>query len=401
MQIIYQKEGSGSMSETRKLYYEDVYKKEFTAKVLECGECEKGFAVILDQTAFYPEGGGQPCDLGTLNGIAVLDVQEKDGEIVHYTKEAVEAGSEVIGKIDWNRRFDLMQQHSGEHIVSGLVHEAFGYDNVGFHLHDIVTVDFNGMMTWQDALDIEREANEIIWKDEETKISFPSKEELSSMDYRSKIELDGTVRIVEFPEGDTCACCGTHVSRAGEVGIVKVLSLARHKGGVRIELVCGRRAMEMMDKIYDLNEDIAVRFSVKPFETKEAVEKQAEEKAELMARLADANRCYFALKAGVLAEGKRAVLLYEEELNAGEIRKFCEYLTGTGKDDIYFVLSKKDQDSLNYAIGSAREDLRPLIREWNKALHGRGGGRSEMVQGSFSCRLSEAEDLVRSLNEEM
>ena len=120
-----------------------------------------------------------------------------------------------------------------------------------------------------------------------------------------------------------------------------------------------------------------------------------------MARLADANRCYFALKAGVLTEGKRAVLLYEEELNAGEIRKFCEYLTETGKDDIYFVLSKKDQDSLNYAIGSAREDLRPLIREWNKALHRRGGGRSEMVQGSFSCRLSEAEDLVRSLNEEM
>ena len=130
------------MSETRKLYYEDVYKKEFTAKVLECRECEKGFEIILDQSAFYPEGGGQPCDLGTLNGIAVLDVQEKDREIVHYTKEAVEAGSEVIGKIDWDRRFDLMQQHSGEHIVSGLVHEAYGYDNVGFHMSsDVITVD--------------------------------------------------------------------------------------------------------------------------------------------------------------------------------------------------------------------------------------------------------------------
>lgn len=387
--------------EMNELFYKDAYLKEFDAVVTSCHEGKNGFEVVLDDTAFYPEGGGQPWDTGTLNDAKVTSVRKKDGVIIHYTDKPLSEGTKVHGVIDWIRRFDHMQNHSGEHIFSGLVHKKFGYDNVGFHLHDIVTVDFNGMMTWQDALDIEREANEIIWKDEETKISFPSKEELSSMDYRSKIELDGTVRIVEFPEGDTCACCGTHVSRAGEVGIVKVLSLARHKGGVRIELVCGRRAMEMMDKIYDLNEDIAVRFSVKPFETKEAVEKQAEEKAELMARLADANRCYFALKAGVLTEGKRAVLLYEEELNAGEIRKFCEYLTETGKDDIYFVLSKKDQDSLNYAIGSAREDLRPLIREWNKALHGRGGGRSEMVQGSFSCRLSEAEDLVRSLNEEM
>lgn len=348
--------------EMNELFYKDAYLKEFDAVVTSCHEGKNGFEVVLDDTAFYPEGGGQPWDTGTLNDAKVTSVRKKDGVIIHYTDKPLAEGTKVHGVIDWIRRFDHMQNHSGEHIFSGLVHKKFGYDNVGFHLHDIVTVDFNGMMTWQDALDIEREANEIIWKDEETKISFPSKEELSSMDYRSKIELDGTVRI---------------------------------------ELVCGRRAMEMMDKIYDLNEDIAVRFSVKPFETKEAVEKQAEEKAELMARLADANRCYFALKAGVLAEGKRAVLLYEEELNAGEIRKFCEYLTGTGKDDIYFVLSKKDQDSLNYAIGSAREDLRPLIREWNKALHGRGGGRSEMVQGSFSCRLSEAEDLVRSLNEEM
>ena len=157
------------MSETRKPYYEDVYKKEFTAKVLECGECEKGFAVILDQTAFYPEGGGQPCDLGTLNGIAVLDVQEKDGEIVHYTKEAVEAGSEVIGKIDWDRRFDLMQQHSGEHIVSGLVHEAYGYDNVGFHMSsDVITVDLSGVLTEAQLAEIEAETNQKIWETGET-----------------------------------------------------------------------------------------------------------------------------------------------------------------------------------------------------------------------------------------
>ena len=167
------------MSETRKLYYEDVYKKEFTAKVLECRKGEKGFEIILDQSAFYPEGGGQPCDLGTLNEITVLDVQEKDGEIVHYTKEAITVGSEVIGKIDWERRFDLMQQHSGEHIVSGLVHEAYGYDNVGFHMSsDVITVDLSGVLTEAQLAEIEAETNKKIWENSEVEITYPSKEEL-------------------------------------------------------------------------------------------------------------------------------------------------------------------------------------------------------------------------------
>ena len=194
--------------EMNELFYKDAYLKEFDAVVTSCHEGKNGFEVVLDDTAFYPEGGGQPWDTGTLNDAKVTSVRKKDGVIIHYTDKPLAEGTKVHGVIDWIRRFDHMQNHSGEHIFSGLVHKKFGYDNVGFHLHDIVTVDFNGMMTWQDALDIEREANEIIWKDEETKISFPSKEELSSMDYRSKIELDGTVRIVEFPEGDTCACCG-------------------------------------------------------------------------------------------------------------------------------------------------------------------------------------------------
>ncbi|MFR3881326.1 MAG: alanyl-tRNA editing protein [Lachnospiraceae bacterium] len=212
MQIIYQKEGFDSMSETRKLYYEDVYKKEFTAKVLECRECEKGFEIILDQSAFYPEGGGQPCDLGTLNGIAVLDVQEKDREIVHYTKEAVEAGSEVIGKIDWDRRFDLMQQHSGEHIVSGLVHEAYGYDNVGFHMSsDVITVDLSGVLTEAQLAEIEAETNQKIWENSEVEITYPSKKNWRNSFPRSKKELTGQVASVRLPGSDLCACCGTHI----------------------------------------------------------------------------------------------------------------------------------------------------------------------------------------------
>ena len=215
------------MSETRKLYYEDVYQKEFTAEVLECRETDRGYEVVLDQTAFYPEGGGQPCDLGTLNGISVVDVQEKGSEIVHYTEKPLETGSKVTGKIDWARRFDLMQQHSGEHIVSGLVHEAYGYDNVGFHMSsDVITVDFSGVLTETQLAEIEAETNQKIWENTPVEIFYPPKEELEKLSYRSKKELTGQVRLVRFPGSDLCACCGTHVTHTGEIGAVKTLPAA-------------------------------------------------------------------------------------------------------------------------------------------------------------------------------
>ena len=210
------------MSETRKLYYEDVYQKEFTAEVLECRETAQGYEIVLNQTAFYPEGGGQPCDLGTINGISVVDVQEKRSEIVHYTEKPLETGSKVTGKIDWARRFDLMQQHSGEHIVSGLVHEAYGYDNVGFHMSsDVITVDFSGVLTETQLAEIEAETNQKIWENTPVEIFYPPKEELEKLSYRSKKELTGQVRLVRFPGSDLCACCGTHVTHAGEIGAVK------------------------------------------------------------------------------------------------------------------------------------------------------------------------------------
>ena len=190
------------MTETKRLYYEDVYKKEFTAKVLECREAKKGFHIILDESAFYPEGGGQPSDAGYLNDVKVKEVHEKDGELLHYTDKPLEAGTEVQGRIDWARRFDLMQQHSGEHMVSGLIHEAYGYDNVGFHMgSDTITVDLNGPLDETQLAEIEQKTNEKIWEDTEVKILYPTAEELEKIDYRSKKELTGQVRIVEFPAG--------------------------------------------------------------------------------------------------------------------------------------------------------------------------------------------------------
>lgn len=388
MQIIYQKEGFDSMSETRKLYYEDVYKKEFTAKVLECRECEKGFEIILDQSAFYPEGGGQPCDLGTLNGIAVLDVQEKDREIVHYTKEAVEAGSEVIGKIDWDRRFDLMQQHSGEHMVSGLIHEAYGYDNVGFHMgSDTITIDLNGPLDEAQLAEIERKTNQKIWEDTQIKIIYPTAEELEKIDYRSKKELIGQVRIVEFPGVDICACCGTHVTHTGEIGMVKLLSVEKFREGVRIEMICGKRVLDYLNMVNDQNHQISVKLSAKMDKTAQAVERLQEENFRLkgqVGQLVD-DMCR---KEAERYAGSGSVLIFMDGMDADSVRKLADAVTQTCQG-CCAVFSGNADGSYKYAMGEKDGDLRQFTKEMNAKLNGRGGGKPFFVQGSVQASEKE------------
>ena len=224
--------------ETVRLYYENAFTQDFTAVVESCGAVKGGFAVVLDRTAFYPEGGGQPADHGTLGDSRVLDVHEKDGIVTHLCDRALPVGAEVSGHIDWARRFDHMQQHSGEHIVSGMLCSAFHCDNVGFHMGaDTVTIDYNADISWEQALDIERRANQYIWEDHPVHIWYPSPAELAALPYRSKKALEGAVRITEFPGADMCACCGTHVDSSGQVGLVKFLSCQKFRDGVRLELL--------------------------------------------------------------------------------------------------------------------------------------------------------------------
>lgn len=262
------------MTETRRLYYEDVYKKEFTATVLECRERKNGFAVTLDESAFYPEGGGQPSDVGTLGDVKVTEVHEKDGELLHYTEQALEVGAKVEGKIDWARRFDLMQQHSGEHMVSGVIHAKYGYDNVGFHMgSDVITVDLNGMLDEAQLAEIEREVNEKVWENKEVVITYPTEEELKTLDYRSKKELTGKVRIVDFPGADVCACCGTHVTHTGEIGMVKLLSVVKFRDGIRMEMICGKRVLNYLNMVNEQNHQISVKLSAKMEKTADAVQR--------------------------------------------------------------------------------------------------------------------------------
>ena len=378
------------MSETKKLYYEDVYQKEFTATVQECRELKDGYGIILDQTAFYPEGGGQPCDLGTINDISVTDVQEEGEVIVHHTEKAIEVGQEIKGKIDWERRFDLMQQHSGEHIVSGLVHEAYGYDNVGFHMSsDVITVDLSGVLTEEQLAEIEAETNRKIWENSEVEITYPSREELDKLDYRSKKELTGQVRLVRFPGSDLCACCGTHVTHTGEIGAVKILTVENFHEGIRLTMICGKRVMDYLNMVNDQNRQVSVKLSAKIGETAAAVARLQDENFRLKGQV---NHMFDALCTAEAQKWEDAgsVLLFQEGLEADQVRRMADAIMQKCCG-CCAVFSSNGDGSYKYAIGEQNGDLRQFTKEMNAALNGRGGGKPFFVQGSVKA----SEDEIR------
>ena len=378
------------MGITGKLYEEDAYRKEFQAVVSDCREIKKGWALILDITAFYPEGGGQPADQGILTSISsgetvrVFDVHEKDGEILHYVDHPLPVGCSVSGSIDWERRFDLMQQHSGEHIVSGLIHSRYGYDNVGFHMGaDVITIDFNGVLTAGDLAQVEKAANQVIYSNAHTQIFFPEPDELEKLEYRSKKELTGKVRIVRFPGADTCACCGTHVAQAGEIGMVKLLSVVRFHDGVRIEMISGSRVLDYINVIAGQNHQISVRLSAKADQTAQAVERLGQENYALKGRVARLEEKVFAALAKEM-EGRGDVLLFEEDMDADSVRRLADAVMQTCQGRCA-VFSRKPDESFMYAIGQAGGDLRAMVKDMNAALSGRGGGKPFFVQGQVKA----------------
>lgn len=384
------------MEEMNELFYRDEYAREFDAEVISCQKGKKGYEVALSDTAFYPEGGGQPADRGTLGQVNVLDVKRRNGEILHITDAPLEPGMTVHGVLDWERRFDHMQQHSGEHILSGVVHAQFGYDNVGFHMNDeVVTVDFNGPITWQEAMELEDKVNAYIWTDAESRELYPSEEELKAMDYRSKIELKGKVRLVEYPGADLCACCGTHVAHTGEIGLMKILSVSRHKDGVRMEMLFGGRAMKDYDRKHLLNTEFSCRLSSKPYETGEALQRVLDEMNAMKFRMQAMNERYYAMRATSIPVGEPVIFFNEPGMSMVEIRKFCDYLISTGKVKTAMIISPKDKESVNYVMGSADLNMRDVRKLLNEELHGRGGGRPEMVQGSFQAEAEAVEQAFR------
>lgn len=374
--------------ETRRLYYENVYIKEFDAEVLKCREGENGYEIILDESAFYPEGGGQPCDVGSLGEAEVKDVQEKDGELIHYVDKALEEGHQVHGKINWERRFDLMQQHSGEHMVSGLVHEKYGYNNVGFHMgSDVITIDFSGVLNEEQLQEIEDRVNQKIWENAPVQITYPSESELENIPYRSKKELTGQVRIVEFPGTDICACCGTHVAYTGEIGAVKFLSVVKFRQGVRVEMISGKRVIDYFSKIAKENSKVSVLLSAKPQETSKAVERLQEENFRLKGKIFDMEAEIFQAEAEKWA-GAGSVLIFKKNMESDSVRKLVDAVMQTCCG-CCAVFSDNGDGTYKYAMGEKDGNLREFTKEMNQVLNGRGGGKPFFVQGSVSSSEEE------------
>ncbi len=378
--------------ETEKLYYQDPCLREFTGTVLSCEAVIDAWKVILDRTAFYPEGGGQPADHGILRTSAgevrVTDVHEKDGVIFHICDKPVETGEAITGIPDWSRRFDHMQQHSGEHIISGILCGLYHCNNVGFHLGaETVTIDYDTDITWEQALKAEQKANETIWANQPVNISFPSPEELASLNYRSKKALTGQVRIVTFPGADCCACCGTHVDSAGQVGLIKVLSCQKFREGVRMEILCGQRALRYLSAVYEQDRAIGQRLSVKPLETSAAVERLEQELTAAKTRMAGLEQTAFAAVAAEHA-GKGNVVLFQSPMKSDSVRRLAD-MTAKSCGGLAAVFAG-EETAWSYAlVQSSGDDISALVKSLNQALHGRGGGRNGFAQGSVQAPKEE------------
>ena len=364
-----------------KLYYDSAYIKEFEAQVLSCQEGKKGWEIILSATAFYPEGGGQPADTGLLGNVRVTDVHEKDGQVVHYTDGPLPVGEMVRGVIDWDRRFQHMQEHSGEHLVSGLIHQRFGYDNVGFHIGtEAVTMDFNGMLTEADVRRVELLANQAVWRDQPVEAFVPSREELANIEYRSKKEIAGDVRIVRIEGVDTCACCGTHVHTTGCVGQIKVIGVQKYKSGVRVSILCGRRALEYENALFDQAKAAGQALSVPTEELSGAVERMIGERDRLRAQSDALGMRIFELMAQKEMEKEIRVVACDA-LPASQARKAAGQLAEGAK--LALVLIPRE-DGWNFALSSETEDVRPVTKALCAAFGGKGGGPKDMTQGVLS-----------------
>lgn len=388
---------------TEKLFYEDSYIKEFQARVLSCRERNGGYQAVLTRTAFFPEGGGQSADTGFLytkegEEIRVTDVHEKDGVVYHHISQPVQEGTEVRGKLDFQERFSKMQQHTGEHILSGLVNRHFGYRNVGFHLGtQEVTMDYNGVLTEEDLRQIEYEANEAVAENIPVKVLYPSKEELKNIIYRSKIEIEGQIRIVQIPGYDSCACCAPHVKETGSVGLIKIVGAVHYKGGMRVSILCGFRALED----YRMKErnvaEISNLLSAKQEDTAQAVEHLGQELNRQKEKNKALQERYVALCLENIRKNKEPeenIFLFEEELDPGARRDFVNKAMEMTQG-LAGVFVGADDSGYQYVLGSRRPDIQETGKKLNARFQGKGGGRPPMIQGSLKGNEQEIREFLK------
>ena len=419
---------------TKKLYDLDSHRRDFTAAVLRCDADGERYAVVLDQTLFFPEGGGQGADHGTLDGVQVLDAHDVRGEvehlvsapltigsevrghvdaarrldmmqqhtgvlggarvldvqitqeaIVHYTDAPLTPGAQVRGEIDWPQRFRRMQGHSGEHIISGLIHSEYGLDNVGFHLgQDTITMDYNGELTWPQLMHIEQLANEAVYRNVPIRTEYPSAERLAQMTYRSKLDLTEDVRIVTVEGYDVCACCAPHVSCTGEIGAIKFTSVMRHRGGIRVTILCGADAeVDYREKSAQVAA-LSAQLSVRQADVVSAVQRLLDEIVQLKTAAAELEHRLNAQRLQLLHETPGSICVIDRFDDPVAMREFVNagMLLAGG---VCAAFTGSDAEGYRYIIGSRTLDLRAEAKTINAAISGRGGGKPTMIQGSCTA----------------
>ena len=374
---------------TRKLYYEDSFMKSFTAAVLSCTQGKDCWEVVLDQTAFFPGGGGQLPDTGAMNMARVIGAREDGEDVVHYVTAPMTVGTTVECRLNWNQRLRRMQNHSGEHVLSGIIHSKFGYENVGFHMgEDFITVDYSGELTAGQVYDIERECNLAIAANAPIICRFPERAELDAMEYRSKKELQGAVRIVTVQGYDTCACCAPHVHYTGQIGMVKIISHARHRGGVRLTMLCGLDALDDYNARCANISAISGLLSAKPMEVSRAAAKLWQEHEDLKYKMGGLYRKLLEIKIAALGETTGNMVIFEQDLDMDNLRE----LINAAKEKCGGMAAGfigNDESGYRYIIGSKTVDLRAKSKEINAAIKGKGGGKSEMIQGTANAAAEE------------
>ena len=382
--------------QTRKLYYEDCHLLQFSATVVDCQQTDKGYFVELDATAFYPEGGGQACDLGTLGGAAVLDVQEQGEAVLHLCDQPLAVGTQVAGQVDAARRLDLQQQHTGEHIVSGIIHAMYGCHNVGFHVGaELITIDFDFPIPSEALAQIEEKANAAIYANLPVHCWYPSPEQLPGIPYRTKKALPWPVRLVQISGIDSCACCGVHTATTGEVGLIKLLSCVKFHQGVRIEMLCGKRALLYLSRIYEQNKLVSQAFSAKLLETGAAAQRMNDALSAEKFRAAGLERQVFDFIAAGYA-GKGDVVHFADGLTPGAVRELCERIAnlcgGTAA-----VFSGADDTGYSICLVNKAAPVADLGKQLCAALQGRGGGKPGFFQGSVAASRTQIEAFFRDV----
>ncbi len=378
---------------TKKLYYENAYIRSFVARVLEVTSTDEGYDVVLDETAFFPEEGGQSSDTGYIGDAKVSYIYERDGVVHHITDKRPSLGEKQCA-LDLDDRFEKMQCHTAEHILCGIIHRLFGLDNVGFHLgDDEVTFDVNGVLDREQLNKVEILANEAVFANLKIDTIFPTPDELSKIEYRAKLDITEGVRLVKIGDVDTCACCAPHVAYTGEIGVIKILDFMKHRGGTRIWMVAGKRALADYRLRYDNVKRISGMLSAPQPEIANVLSDYIAESDETRTALKQARLRIAELEAEKIQSTDASAVFYLPDFSIPELIAFSNVANKrVGK--ITVALSGTDGD-YKYVISSNTTNLRAMAKDINSALSGRGGGRPEMIQGSFGATLQEIKDYFK------